>query len=197
MVAGEASRGNQAAAAAEAALRAAAAQCGLDEDRVHLVGAINDVAPLLSAADVLVCASAYEGLSLAQLEALAAGLPVVATAVGGTAEIAQDNPAMRLLAPDSPPGAFAAVLAELAFLTVGRGLPRYCPLRAVMPESSSSRRLTSVFCDPNAFAKIKFTVRLSRDRSIGIFCWFFICTFAIGLLFGLHRIINPGMENTG
>src|SRR5262249_41180753 len=58
--------------------------------------------------------SAYEGLSLAYLEALAAGRPVVATAVGGTAEIAEANPAVRLLPPEAAAEQFAAVLADLA-----------------------------------------------------------------------------------
>lgn len=46
-----------------------------------------DVRPVLAESDVFVNVSAYEGLSLAQLEALGAGLPVVATDVGGAREI--------------------------------------------------------------------------------------------------------------
>src|SRR5262249_49769763 len=71
------------------------ARLGLDE-HVRLIGPAADVAPLLAAADVLVSASRYEGLSLAHLEALAAGLPVVATDAGGTAEIPLGNPAVTV-----------------------------------------------------------------------------------------------------
>jgi len=63
---------------------------------------------------VLVSCSAFEGLSLAHLEAVAAGLPVVTTDAGGTAEIAADNPAISVLPLDSPPQRFALVLAEIA-----------------------------------------------------------------------------------
>lgn len=47
------------------------------EDRVHLLGVRSDVPALLSAADVFVFPSTYEGLGLAAVEAQAAGLPVV------------------------------------------------------------------------------------------------------------------------
>ncbi len=113
VVAGEASGASAAALESEAALRAAIAACGVDRS-VRLVGAAADVAPLLAVASVLVSCSGYEGLSLAQLEALAAGVPVVATAVGGSPEIAQDNPAMFLLPPEAGPEQYAAVLADIA-----------------------------------------------------------------------------------
>ncbi len=70
------------------------------------------MAAALAGADVLVCASAFEGLSLAQLEALAAGLPVAATAVGGADEVARQNPAVFLVPPKVPPERFAATVVE-------------------------------------------------------------------------------------
>jgi glycosyltransferase involved in cell wall biosynthesis len=54
---------------------------GLGE-RVRFLGARDDIARLLSAADMFVSSSRWEGMPLAVLEAMAAGLPVVATAVG-------------------------------------------------------------------------------------------------------------------
>jgi glycosyltransferase involved in cell wall biosynthesis len=53
-------------------------------------------------------------MSLAQLEALAAGLPVVATDVGGAPEIAARSDRFFLLPPDADSGVFAGVLARLA-----------------------------------------------------------------------------------
>jgi len=112
VVAGEPSRIDESAARSESALAAAISACGL-ADRIHRPGAVEDVASLLAASDALISTSAYEGLSLAHLEALAAGLPVVATDVGGAAEVARQNPAVFLLPANAPPEQFAAVLADI------------------------------------------------------------------------------------
>src|SRR5207248_1401014 len=101
-------------------VRAEVARLGLWR-HVRWLGAGADVATVLAGADVLVSASAFEGLSLAQLEALAAGLPVVATAVGGTREVAHQNPAVLLVPPDAPPERFAAAIAEVAVRLPGDG----------------------------------------------------------------------------
>jgi glycosyltransferase involved in cell wall biosynthesis len=81
------------------------------EPHVRWTGPIANVAEILAAADVLVSTSAHEGLSLAQIEALAAGCSVVATDVGGAREIAKDHPHFHLVAPDASPELFADVLA--------------------------------------------------------------------------------------
>jgi glycosyltransferase involved in cell wall biosynthesis len=113
IIAGESSRFSQTAAQAEQELQGEIARLKL-EKHVYVLGSSPQVAPLLAAADVLVSASAYEGLSLAYLEALAAGVPVVATSVGGTAEIAQDNPTMRLMPSEATADQFAEALLPLA-----------------------------------------------------------------------------------
>jgi glycosyltransferase involved in cell wall biosynthesis len=113
VLAGSSGRDHVAAEQATAAIHAEIARFGL-EASVCWAGAIQDVAPLLAAVDVLVSTSAYEGLSLAQLEALAAGKPVVATDVGGTAEVARDHPELTMLPRDASPQQFAEVLAALA-----------------------------------------------------------------------------------
>jgi glycosyltransferase involved in cell wall biosynthesis len=92
-------------------LRSEAARLGLAND-VRVAGSVDDMAGLLAAADVLVSTSAYEGLSLAQIEALASGLPVVATAVGGTPELAAGNAAMALVDVDAPPAAYAREIVD-------------------------------------------------------------------------------------
>jgi len=60
-------------------------------DRVHLLGDRSDVARLISGLDLLVLSSLHEGLPNAVMEAMAAGIPVVATAVGGTKELITDG----------------------------------------------------------------------------------------------------------
>lgn len=83
-------------------------------EHVHLPGSVDDVAGLLAAADVLVSPSAHEGLSLAHLEALAAGVPVVASGAGGTAELAELTPSLVHLPLAASPELFArAALAAL------------------------------------------------------------------------------------
>ena len=71
----------------EAGLRDRAAPLG---DAVKFLGHREDMAALLSAADIVALPSAAEALPTVLLEAAAAARPVVATAVGGTAEIVKD-----------------------------------------------------------------------------------------------------------
>ena len=70
----------------EQRLRALAGQLGI-ADRVRFVGYQQDVRPWLALLDLFVLASDWEGMSNALLEAMAAGLPVVATATGGTPDV--------------------------------------------------------------------------------------------------------------
>ncbi len=72
------------------ALEARAAQPDL-RGRVHWLGWRNDARHLLAGADLLLHASRVEGLPNAVLEAMAAGLPVVATNAGGTPEAVVQN----------------------------------------------------------------------------------------------------------
>jgi glycosyltransferase involved in cell wall biosynthesis len=117
VVAGEASRHSELAIGSQSAFDHAAETCGAAE-RIHCFGAACDVAAILAAADVLVSPSAYEGLSLSHLEALAAERPLVATAVGGTPEIAADNPSVFLLPPDAAPEEYARRIADVELRTL-------------------------------------------------------------------------------
>jgi glycosyltransferase involved in cell wall biosynthesis len=85
----------------EAEIRAEAARLGLGE-RFRVLGYVEDAGALLSASDVFVLASRVEGLPIALLEAMAMGLPVVATAVGGTPTAVTDGVEGRLVAPGRP-----------------------------------------------------------------------------------------------
>ena len=68
-------------------------------DRLHCVGYRDDVERLLNEADLLVHPAKQEPLGRVLLEAGAAGLPIVATAVGGTEEIVSDGVSARLVTP--------------------------------------------------------------------------------------------------
>lgn len=69
--------------------------------RTHFVGHQSAVLPYLRAADFFVQASLHENLSNALLEAMAAGLPVIATSVGGTSEVLARGGGV-LVPPDDP-----------------------------------------------------------------------------------------------
>jgi len=60
-------------------------------DRVKFLGERGDIPQLLSEADVFVLASKWEGLPISILEAMRAGLPVIATDVGGVVEAVEDG----------------------------------------------------------------------------------------------------------
>jgi N-acetyl-alpha-D-glucosaminyl L-malate synthase BshA len=64
------------------------AELGL-ADRVHFVGVVDEVAPLLAAADLLLLPSETESFGLVALEAMASGVPVVASRVGGLPEVVE------------------------------------------------------------------------------------------------------------
>jgi glycosyltransferase involved in cell wall biosynthesis len=113
ILAGEPATGSEDGRNATARLEAAIEEWHVQK-ALHWTGAIDDIAPLLATANAFVSTSELEGLSLAQLEALAAGLPVVATNVGGAAEIAARSDRMVLLPRDADAEAFANVLARLA-----------------------------------------------------------------------------------
>lgn len=81
--------------------------------RVHFLGACADVAALLAASDLFALASRWEGSPLTILEAMAARLPVVATAVGGVPELVEDG-VTGVLVPSGDEEALGGALASLA-----------------------------------------------------------------------------------
>ena len=81
-------------------------------DAVHFLGQRQDVPDLLNAMDIFVLPSYSEGVSLALLEAMAAGLPVIATAVGGLPEVVTDGE-NGLLIPPREAAALAGALTRL------------------------------------------------------------------------------------
>jgi glycosyltransferase involved in cell wall biosynthesis len=76
-----------------------AAQVGGMSERVIFAGQLSDVNAYYAAADVMALPSHSEGSPYVLLEAMAAGLPVVATAVGGVPEMVTDGESALLVAP--------------------------------------------------------------------------------------------------
>ncbi len=70
------------------------------EDRVHLAGLRRDIASVLNDIDVLVSSSHSEAMPLAVMEAMASGLPVVATRVGGVPDMIDQGESGWLVAPN-------------------------------------------------------------------------------------------------
>ena len=94
-----------------AALEARAAALGLS-GRAIFLGARNDVSEVLMAADAFVMSSKSEGLPMVLLEAMAAGVPCVATAVGGIPDLFGEDRGLSVPAQDAP--ALAGAMASLA-----------------------------------------------------------------------------------
>jgi glycosyltransferase involved in cell wall biosynthesis len=80
-------------------------------DHVKFLGARNDVANLLIAADAFVMSSRTEGLPMALLEAMASGVPCVATEVGGIPELLGDQ--RGLLVPPGDPERLAEAMTSI------------------------------------------------------------------------------------
>jgi glycosyltransferase involved in cell wall biosynthesis len=95
----------------EEALRARAAALGI-ADRLRFLGRVPDLAPIVARAGLFVLASRVEGLSIAMLEAMAAGIPVIATRSGHGVEDALQGGA-GVIVPVADPVALADAVAGL------------------------------------------------------------------------------------
>ena len=82
------------------------------EDRVHLLGKRNEVAECLAASDAFILGSNWEGNPLSVMEAMAAGLPVISTAVGGVPELV-DSGRSGLLVPPADAAALTEAMVRL------------------------------------------------------------------------------------
>jgi L-malate glycosyltransferase len=80
---------------------------------VHMLGVRHDVPMILACSDLFVLASLSEGMPNVILEAMAAGVPIVATKVGSVPEIIE-NEEIGLLIPPADPQALALAVIELA-----------------------------------------------------------------------------------
>jgi len=86
-----------------------ATDLGLAE-RVHFLGARDDLAALMEAADVFALTSVREGLAIPLLEAMRAGCPAVATRIGGTPDAIADGETGWIVPPNDPAATADALL---------------------------------------------------------------------------------------
>lgn len=96
-----------------AQLERRAAELGVG-DRVHFVGAVEDVRPLLAALDIFLLPSiAVESFSNAALEAMSMGRPVILSAIGGAREMIDDGIEGYVVAPSELEARLPAIVAAL------------------------------------------------------------------------------------
>lgn len=104
--------------AGEGPERLAVHAASMGDPAIRLLGPRDDVPRLLKAADVFVCASRAEALPMSILEAMAAGLPILATRVGGIPGVIEHGESGLLVAP----GDVDAMANGLATLAADPGL---------------------------------------------------------------------------
>lgn len=129
-----------------AALEAQARALGVAE-RVRFVGRRADIADWLATCDVVVLPSLFEGLPLAVLEGMAAGKPVVATAVPGTLEVVTDG-RTGLLVPAADPVALAAAVRRVLTepgLAAALGTAGRAAVRAQFDARAMARAVAAVY----------------------------------------------------
>jgi glycosyltransferase involved in cell wall biosynthesis len=130
------------------ALERLARELGVDSS-VRLLGSRSDVPDILDTLDIAVCCSNSEGSPLSVMEYMGAGLPVVASAVGGLPDLIEPG-VNGLLVPPGDPSALAEALADLlgdperAQAMGARGRERQ---RAEFDIDVLVRRLENLYCD--------------------------------------------------
>jgi glycosyltransferase involved in cell wall biosynthesis len=132
------------------------------EDLVELIGIVTDPCSLLAGAHAALSVSDYEGLSLAHLEALSAGVPLVSTDAGGTREIAAQSESVSILPCDAPPERFASLLAGCL------------PGTAQLPASFTRQRMAE------RVAWISAAVSRAAQRKPGNGLWLIANNFSTG-----------------
>ncbi len=129
----------------EARLRALATSLGVPA-QVQFVGEQADVAPYLHQMDLYVQSSVAEGMPNSVLEAMAVGLPIVATSVGGTPEVVVDGETGLLVPPRDPVALADGMLKLLEDRTMADALGRAGRARveAHFGEAEMLRRIESL-----------------------------------------------------
>lgn len=138
----------------EAAMHAEHGRLGLD-DRFRFLGYQPDPARILAASDVFTLTSRHEGLSIALLEALALGLPVVVSAVGGMKSVMAGLEGAHLVASGDVDG-FASAYVELA---------RDPELRRAMSQSAAAHARLFDITNAQRWLEERYHDEVSRLRS--------------------------------
>jgi glycosyltransferase involved in cell wall biosynthesis len=124
------------------------------EDAVHCLGSRNDVPQLLAASDIYVISSHWEGLPLALLEAMMAGLPAVATSVGDIPKVL--TPETGIVVPPHEPASLAQALQDLVCAPdQARAMGVAARARAMKEYSLEiwAKRLTSLYEEALSFSQ--------------------------------------------
>jgi glycosyltransferase involved in cell wall biosynthesis len=108
-------------------------------ERVKLVGHVRDVRPYYAGAHVLAISSSSEGSPNALLEAMVAGVPVVATSVGGIPEIVTNGETALLVRPHNPGEMASAINLVLSNAQLSQALVRNARERIKRQHSPQSR----------------------------------------------------------
>lgn len=108
----------------EGELKALAKELGI-EKQVHLLGFRRDVFRLSSAADMFLFSSRQEGLSVSVMEAMACGLPIVASAIRGNTDLIDDGRGGFLVASDDAAGFADAIRKIMAKPEIREQMKRY------------------------------------------------------------------------
>ena len=69
------------------------------EKEIHMVGLLDDVSSMLSTSDLFILPSEYEGMPMTLIEAMATGLPIISSSVGGIVDMLEDGDSGLLINP--------------------------------------------------------------------------------------------------
>ena len=121
-------------------------------DRVEYAGHVPNVEDYLAQADVFLLSSHYEAQPLSILEAMAAGLPIISTDVGGVRDIVTDN---GILVPPGDPAAMTQAMVQLYTRKEQYQQLAACSFRNVqaydLPHSAAG--YTEIYCNCGKFQK--------------------------------------------
>lgn len=117
------------------------AQAGLD-GRVTFLGHREDIPALMRAADVIISPSQMESFGMTIVEAMALGAPIVATKVGGPAEILTHGQTALLVPPEDPAALAKNIFRILINPQIGQALGRQARIEALRTYGPDARRDT-------------------------------------------------------